>query len=44
MFRKTNLCGDDVKLELLPVVVSLFESLNLASSVKSLHFDEEVGK
>ena len=29
--RNSYLCGDDVELELLPVVVGLFESLNLTS-------------
>ena len=28
----TNLCGDDVELKLLPVVVGLFECLNLAQN------------
>ena len=31
---KTNLCSDDVELELLPVIVGLFEGLHLVSNIR----------
>ena len=34
-FESSYLCGDDVKLEFLPVVVGLFESLNLSLRIRS---------
>ena len=43
-FRNSYLCGDDVELELLPIVVGLFEGLNLTSQRQIISYRVEQKK